>query len=77
MDGTRDWDGNGMLGEEEEDLSDDLSGLPFERRIGVDEVREKEGLGDVVVVMGKGTLACCGRGLGRGEVRGKGTGPPE
>ena len=67
-----------MLGEEEEDLSDDLSGLPFERRIGVDEVREKEGLGDVVVVvMGKGTLACCGRGLERGEVRGKGTGPPE
>ena len=67
-----------MLGEEEEDLSDDLSGLPFERRIGVDEVREKEGLGDVVVVViGKGTLACCGMGLGRGEVRGKGTGPPE
>ena len=47
-----------MLGEEEEDLSDDLSGLPFERRIGVDEVREKEGLGDVVVVIGKGTLPC-------------------
>jgi hypothetical protein len=60
-----------MLGEEEEDLSDDLSGLPFERRIGVDEVRENEGLGEVVI--GKGTLACCGTGLERGEVRGKGT----
>lgn len=71
MDGTRDWGGNGMWGEEEEDLSDDLSGLPFERRIGVEEVREKDGLGDEEeeVVIGKGTLACCGR----GEVRGKGT----
>lgn len=59
-----------MLGEEEDDLSDDLSGLPFERRIGVDEVREKEGLGEEVV-SGKGTLACCG--LERGDVRGKGT----
>lgn len=47
-----------MLGEEEDDLSDDLSGLPFERRIGVDEVREKDGLGDEEVVIGKGTLAC-------------------
>jgi hypothetical protein len=61
-----------MFGEEEEDLSDDLSGLPFERRMGVDEVREKDGLGDEVVI-GKGTLACCGTGLERGEVRGKGT----
>lgn len=66
-----------MLGEEEDDLSDDLSGLPFERRIGVDEVREKDGLGDEEVVIGKGTLACCGTGLERGEVRGKGTGPTE
>jgi len=34
-----------MWGEEEDDLSDDLSGLPFERRIGVDEVRKNDGLG--------------------------------
>jgi len=59
-----------MWGDEEDDLSDDLSGLPFERRIGVDVVRENDGLGDEVVI-GKGTLACCG--LERGELRGKGT----
>jgi len=69
-----------MWGEEEDDLSDDLSGLPLERRIGVDadELRENDGLGEEEeVVIGKGTLACCGTGLESGELRGKGTAPPE
>ena len=41
--GTRDWGGKGMLGDELEDLREDLSGLPLERRIGVEDVRETEG----------------------------------
>ncbi len=38
--GTRDWGGKGMFGDELEDLREDLSSLPLERRIGVEEVRE-------------------------------------
>ena len=49
-----------MLGDELEDLSEDLSGFPLASRIGVEEVRETEGL--------RG-----GVGEGRGEERGKGT----
>lgn len=42
--GTRDWGGKGMLGDEVEDLREDLSGLPLASKIGVDEVRETDGL---------------------------------
>jgi len=33
-----------MLGDEVEDLREDLSGLPLASKIGVDEVRETDGL---------------------------------
>jgi len=42
--GTRDWGGKGMLGDELEDLREDLSGLPLASKMGVDEVRETDGL---------------------------------
>ena len=41
--GTRDWGGNGMLGDDEELLRDDLRGLPLESRMGVDDVRDTDG----------------------------------
>lgn len=41
--GTRDWGGKGICGDELEDLREDLSGLPLERRMGVEDVRETEG----------------------------------
>jgi hypothetical protein len=37
-----------MLGDEENDLSDDLRGLPLDRRIGVEEVRGRGDCGDGV-----------------------------
>jgi hypothetical protein len=35
-----------ITGEDEDDLSEDLSGLPFERMIGFELVRGKDGRGD-------------------------------
>lgn len=68
--GTRDCGGNGMLGDELQDLRDDLRGLPLARRIGVEEVRETEGL----IVCGSGEDRFSGNvGDGKGEERGKGT----
>jgi hypothetical protein len=66
-DGTRLCDGKGMLGDEEEDLSDDLSGLPFDRSMGDDDVRVKLGRGEITSALGEGN------GEGLGEARGNGT----
>ena len=42
--GTRDWEGKGMLGDEEEDFKLDLRGFPFDSStVVVDEVLEGGG----------------------------------
>jgi hypothetical protein len=56
-----------MLGDELQDLREDLSGLPLASRIGVDEVRETEGLEE----REPGLSGIVGD--GKGEERGKGT----
>jgi len=70
--GTNDCGGNGMLGDDEEDLRDDLSGLPLERRMGVEDVRATEGLmgrGELGSVGGRGSLEVVER-PGNGRVEG-------
>jgi hypothetical protein len=56
-----------MFGDELQDLRDDFSGLPLESRIGVDAVRETEGL------EGRESGLSGIVGDGKGEERGKGT----
>jgi hypothetical protein len=68
--GTRDWGGKGMLGEELDDLREDLRGFPLASRTGVEEVRETDGLKGRED--GDGGLSET-VGEGRGDERGKGT----
>jgi len=49
--GTRDCGGKGIFGEELEDFKDDLSGLPFESKTGVEDVLDTEGRGDLAAAV--------------------------
>lgn len=75
VDGTRDWGGNEICGEEDDDLSEDLRGFPLESRMGVDVVRVTLGrgafcAGEVAPIFGGGRGANGGE---SGDERGKGT----
>lgn len=62
-----------MFGDELDDLREDLSGLPLERRIGVEEVRDTEGRTGRESEEGKGSEDWVWEGEGRGEDVGNGT----
>jgi len=73
-----------MLGEDEDDLRDDLRGFPLESRIGEEAVRMTEGrmgrgggfsgcLGSLVVVVRGNGGGLDAKGDVRGDERGKGT----